>query len=452
MVALGALLLLPVIGQAIKFYNAYGVSPATGALSRQNLGNLLAPLSPYEALGLWPSSDFRHVPLNSFHAGQLAILAVAVVAFGAWSSLRRRELLLPAAAGACLLIWWYSERSQSPYVAAKALAIGAPVFVALGLRSLLSRDHRTTRRNVLALAAAAVFCGFAGYSTLLMLRNEPLQAPEAQHELAGFHRITGNQPVLFLGVDDFAPWQLREAAVSTLSPPTFTQGLAGVRRNKPYVSGQPLDFDSVDPASLDNFRYVITASGAYTSQPPGNFRQVRAAALYDLWERTGPTTARQIIEQPGAAGGVLNCRANRLGAATGVASVMATPHVLPGFVVLPDHSGTVEFALPPGRWALSIQYFSDLNFEVAAASQRWKMPAYVGRNGPWFALGTVETPAAGPLLVTVKVPGPTVLTGYGLVTTVTGLAATRVPDTHTLVSLRRACGRYVDWYRLTSRS
>ena len=33
---------------------------------------------------------------------------------------------MPAAVVASLLIWWRADRSQSPYVAAKALVIAAP--------------------------------------------------------------------------------------------------------------------------------------------------------------------------------------------------------------------------------------------------------------------------------------------------------------------------------------
>lgn len=31
---------------------------------------------------------------------------------------------------------------------------------------------------------------------------------------------------------------------------------------------------------------------------------------------------------------------------------------------------------------------------------------------------------------------------------ITTFAATRIPDTRRLVPLRRACGKYVDWFRL----
>jgi hypothetical protein len=44
-----------------------------------------------------------------------------------------------------------------------------------------------------------------------------------------------------------------------------------------------------------------------------------------------------------------------------------------------------------------------------------------------------------------------VVTGHGgvLFGTTYTIAATRVPDTRRMVPLSQACGRYVDWYRVS---
>lgn len=60
-------LVSPVAGRIVSFAGSIGVSPAaTGAFTTSNLGNLAHPLSPYEALGIWNSVDFRFVPPMSF--------------------------------------------------------------------------------------------------------------------------------------------------------------------------------------------------------------------------------------------------------------------------------------------------------------------------------------------------------------------------------------------------
>jgi hypothetical protein len=79
------------------------------------------------------------------------------------------------------------------------------------------------------------------------------------------------------------------------------------------------------------------------------------------------------------------------------------------------------------------------------------MPAYLGRNGPWFAVGEIAGRGVhSPVTVKIIAQRPSPLTG-GLVTAVSvyQLAATRVPDTRRLLPLRNACGKYVDWYRLS---
>jgi hypothetical protein len=79
------------------------------------------------------------------------------------------------------------------------------------------------------------------------------------------------------------------------------------------------------------------------------------------------------------------------------------------------------------------------------------MPAYLGRNGPWFAVGEVTGHGlAHSVTVEARAERPSPLTG-GRVTAVSiyQIAATRVPDTRQLLPLRDACGTYVDWYRVS---
>jgi hypothetical protein len=444
------LLLLPEAGQALSFFRSYGVSPAAGALAKNNLGNLFHPLSFSEGLGIWISRDFRLDPTNAFRAGQLSVLALGVFLVGLIWSLRRRQLLLPAAAVASIFIWWYSNRTQSPYVAAKALVIASPVFMALGLRALLAREPRRTPWRALRLLVMAVFCVVAAYSSFLVLRNEPVMSPEPARELAGFEHTIGDSPVLFLGVDDFAPWQLRQAPVTTLSTPTFTEGAVSARANKPYTGGDALDFDSADPSELDNVRYVVTSNTSYASQAPPNFRLLARDQLYELWQRTGPTPFRQVIEGAASPGAILDCRTSKLGSARGEASVMAQPLVLPGFTLAPGASTVVSFGVPQGQWEVSIQYFSDVGLQLSVNGQRWTMPAYVGRLGPFFRVGVVTGRGiTSQLKLRVKAIRPSFLTGSNLTADITGVAAVRLPSTHRLVPLRQACGQYIDWYTLS---
>jgi hypothetical protein len=455
--ALAIIALLPVLGATLSFFRGYGVSAAgTGAIATSNIGNLFGRLSPYEMFGIWTSPDFRLYPTNIFHAGEFSVLALLVVLYGAVWALRTRRLMLVAAAATCLLIWWYTDRTQSPYVAAKALVIGAPVVMGLSAGGLFAQRVGSRLQNAARLAAAAAFCVLALYSSYDELRHQPVEAPYAGRELASFERQIGDSPVLFLGSDEYGSWQLRPAAVSALTSYEPNVGAASARADKPFAVGQPLDFDSVDPADLDRFRWVITPNGEYASQPYSNFRLVASRSLYELWERTGPTVSRRVIETPGAPGAILNCSSpagRALRATRGDAAIMTTPVVVQGpGIVGAGTVATIRLPLPAGRWELSVDYISSFNFELSAQGHRWTMPAYLGRGGPYFDVGSVTGAGAGsPVALTLRVPTPSFLTGNldNLFTYTAEVAATRLPDVRSIVPLSRACGKYVDWYRTT---
>jgi hypothetical protein len=451
LLALGLIVLIPIAGDLHTFFNTLGVSPAT-TITTANLGNLLHPLPAIESLGVWWSPDFRQDPANILHAGELSGLALVAVVFGLVQAVRRRQLVLAAAVGACGLIWWYSDRTQSPYVTAKALVISSPVVMAIALRGLLTRWRGPRSTRALLLACGAAFCASAGYSSYRSLQSELVQAPEAGSELAAFHHVTGDATVLFLGVDDWAPWELRDSPVATLSDPTPTVGGAASPPNKPFLGGQSLDFDSVIPNDLDNFRYVITTNTSFASQPPANFHLLASRRLYLLWKRMGPTPQFESIEPPGAPGALLDCRVpilRHLSADPGEASLMAKPVTVPGINLAPGGAGLVRLPLPAGAWQLSVAYTSIVTTDFAVQGKRYSLPAFLGRPGSYFDVGSVTGEGVGsPIILRVSAERPSFLSGNLAYMDITRIAATRIPDVRRLVPLRQACGQYVDWFRL----
>jgi hypothetical protein len=454
-IGLGLVLLLPIAGQTLSFFNVVGASPASGGIPAGALGNLPGPLSGYEALGIWLSPDFRFGPSNTFSSGELSAFALAVAIYGLVWAMRRRQLLLAASVLGCGLIYWVSRRTQSPYVTAKSLVIATPVVMAVGVRGLLTSREGPVARRTVRLAAAALFCAAAGYSSYEALRNEPVQAPEPGRELAAFHRIIGDSRVLFLGDDDYSGWQLHASAVSALAAYTPSLGDASSRPTKQSVAGQSLDFDSVDPASLDRFRYVITTNAAYASQAPSSFGLLARGRLYELWKRTGPVAPRQVLEPPGSPGAILNCHSTggrKIRHSRGEAAIMTPPVTVLGPSLLAGESAAVSLPLPKGQWELSVQYLSSFDLDLSARGGQWTMPAYLGRQGPFFGVGTVRGNGVGsPVVLFISARRPSIFTGPKLFASVSIVAATRLPATRQLVPLDQACGKYVDWYRLTGR-
>lgn len=456
--AAGALVLLlaPNAGRVISFFTEVGVSPSgTGAIPTSNTGNLPSPLSPYEALGIWTTPDFRFLPGNLFHAGELGAFALAILVLGIAWSIARREFLLPAAVVACALIYWRASHGQSSYVSAKALVIAGPVVAVTGMRGLLGPIPADTGvwLRWSRLVAAVAFVGLALYSSYDALRDEPVWPAQSTDELLSLANLTRGQTVLFLGNTDYAEWLFHDSSMSALAPTSTSLDQAVARTTKPAVYAKAIDWDTVDPADLNKFDWVVTTNTTYSSQAPAAFRLVRQLPMYQLWKRVGTVVPREVIEPPGAPGAVLNCkvRADRLlSRQHGIAAVMPTPVLpsmavtaIPGGGVVPVGLGNLR-----GRWQLSMQYESAAKIQVYVGDKHWTMPAYLDRPGPWFNVGTF-TSNGTPTIVTLAADKPSAIAGPTLNALIYGLVATPVPDTRQVVPLSKACGRYVDWYRLS---
>ena len=102
--------------------------------------------------------------------------------------------------------------------------------------------------------------------------------------------------------------------------------------------------------------------------------------------------------------------------------------------------------LAPGTWDLSLRYFSPVPLGLRAGALRRSLPAYVGDPYTFFTAGRVVS-RGGPITVEVRVPRRRRADVVRSVTVGT-VAATRLDDPGRLVSMREACGKYVDWYHL----
>jgi hypothetical protein len=157
------------------------------------LGNLFNAISPVEALGIWPSGDFRldagagFAPTAAFWAG--ALLALVALAYGLVWWLRRRELALPSMLAAAALLYLYPLVDGTPYQEAKAIAIAAPLAMLVVARALLEEAPsvdavRTESRGGLAVGALALgFLAAAAGCSVLALANGPVGPGEWGPEL-----------------------------------------------------------------------------------------------------------------------------------------------------------------------------------------------------------------------------------------------------------------------------
>jgi hypothetical protein len=459
-IALGVLLalIMPQLPRLVHFYEIHiGTGGGTG-IPTSSVGNLVAAMSFWKVFGMWDVADFRQPPADAFHIGMLVGLGLlATLAGGIWW-LRRGGLAVPLATSVALAIWVYSDRNQSPYVASKALAILAPLVMLLATRWLVElRPGESWLSSVgaLRLGVAGVL-GWAVLGTSIATLRSADVGPTAHiDDLRRLEPTLGRSPTLFLGWDTFTRWELAGTPVDQPRSEDESPRPVALRpqKNWTWFPAEALDFDTIEPATLDHYRYVIGPRDLAASQPPSNMKLIRTTRYYEVWERRGPTPVRQTLADEGQEpGAVLNCATpegqtiSRMG---GEAAVRQPNLVVPVSTPAPGETTSVQLQLKPGLWWLSSPYTSPLPIEVTAPGLRTTLPANLDRPGMRWPVGTVTVTNSAPITVSFRMQDPLFAPRVVIPPTIVGglhvLVAT--PDTPIrVVPLRQACGQYVDWY------
>ena len=224
--------------------------------------NTYGPVSPVEALGVWPASNYRldaagGAPLAGL-AGAIGVLALLVGV--AWW-VRRRELAVPIALGACAVLYLASLPFSGDYSQAKALMIAAPLAMLVAIRPLLAEFRSAAGRGRARLdvatrspgaaggrwaVLAVAFVGGAVYSSFLALRDAPVGPPGHGAELRAFLPIVHGEPVLYAGQDRYAAYGLL-GADTHVPLVEFPDAAVSPNPEKPFDTGDaysPIDFDS----------------------------------------------------------------------------------------------------------------------------------------------------------------------------------------------------------------
>jgi hypothetical protein len=254
-VLLFAVLIAPEISRMIDFKQFETFDP-----NGPGLGNLFGQISPFEGLGIWPSGDFRlspgdgAVPPLGYYMG--AAFATILLLYGLSVCWRRRESALIAGLAAAALTYAAARIGGTPYTAAKAIEIGAPLAALVIVLPLLRRP------------VAWLYLLVAGVCSLLALANAPVGPSSYSPALTGLRDDVGEGPTLVLASSQlladehgtpYIAWELRGGRVCIEAAEE--------------ANGQP-------PRGV---RFVITES---TARPPlPELHRVRVAPPYALWER-----------------------------------------------------------------------------------------------------------------------------------------------------------------------
>ena len=270
-----AILVAPEIGRMLDFRRFETFDPGG-----PGLGNLFGQISPFEALGIWPSGDFRltpgdgAVPAVGYYAG--VALALVLLAWGLVWSLRRGETALPAALFAAAAIYAATRIGGTPYTAAKAVAMAAPLAMAIIVRPLLDLPRSRSEPSptgALAPLAAAAFVVAAGVCSLLALANAPVGPTSYSSGLATLRP------------------QLSSSATLVLAPRSLLEDEHGTEYLAWELRGGRVCIRADDaggglPAGV---RFVIRDQAGGPPPLPG-LRRARIADPYVLFEATEPVS------------------------------------------------------------------------------------------------------------------------------------------------------------------
>ena len=442
-------------------------------LPRIEGGNLPQQLPPLEAVGVWFSPDFRIPPVGMLRLFLPTLLALFLVGYGCWWWWRRGDPLIPAAVVAYGLIYLGARLGQTgPYFSAKTLVVATPIVALMIVQPLLHANLTAPLHSYIAGFLALIALAALGCSTILALLNAHVGPYRLADELAPVRKITQGAPTLYLISDNFSYWKLRGADLS--APVTYTIKMGRsfqVRPEKDVDDPASFDFDSVPPTYLNHFRYVLTTRSAFSSFPPHNWHPLLSTPSYILWTRRGPTEPRAVLQEGADPGAFFSCGGPAVGSddssASSVAVVRTPPtHVTayswsasdpasplglyPPLVHLPERRGIqTTLTFPVGSWEISMQYRSSVDLRVIVGEDVFRMPANLDLIGPYWSVGQIDS-MGQPLLIRVAQEDRGVDKFRPATSLLGTLVATRI-EKPTTMPLTAACGRYVDWYRMSWR-
>ncbi|HSS34586.1 MAG TPA: hypothetical protein VLL27_15030 [Solirubrobacterales bacterium] len=300
-----AVFVAPEIGRMIDFHKFETFDP-----NGPGLGNLFGQVSPFEALGIWPSGDFRlaagdgAVPTVGYYLG--IAFALVLLGYGVARCWRRREIAVLSGLAAAALAYLAARSGGTAYTAAKAIEIAAPLVALTIILPLTANPWFETRRSGgkgtagsappesrfetdagrpngttrlggggLQAAALAVFVLAAGVCSALAFANAPVGPTSYSPALTGLRPLVANGSTLVL-----ASTQLLADEHGT---PYISWELRGGRV---CIAAE----DELDDLT-DGVRFVVTR-GTPADAPFRGLKVRKVAPPYVLWEATGPVAAK----------------------------------------------------------------------------------------------------------------------------------------------------------------
>jgi hypothetical protein len=469
-----AVLAVPALATAGRFLSGTNV---TTLQSGGELGNLVRPLRPLQIVGIWPNGDFRLDPRASTATALLIALAVAAALTGAVLAANAGAWPLLLGAASAVLGALVFVTVGSPWVGAKALAIGSPFVLltalcgCLGLASPRAPFSPGVRRVVLVAGITAALALIAGvaWSDALAYHDVDL-APRGQlRELEHIgNRFAGQGPAL---MTEYQPYGARHflRRLDAEGASELRRRPIPLRGGRVAAKGEYVDLDRIDLSALLVYRTLVLRRSPTESRPPAPYTLVWRGRWYDVWQRQAGALPRdhlplgtglQAAAVPGC--GTLQRLARRgsvVAAARplnvvwplGSTGLPAGWSPLPGGAIVAARTGTVVVPIVlqhGGRYRLwlggSVRGTLRAKVDGRPAGS---VSSQLQNEGQWLALGSAPlTP--GSHIVSLAVTLPRLMPGTGGDDFPLGPLLLEPETTETVIAPTRPsilCGRPLDW-------
>jgi hypothetical protein len=297
------LLSLPTLVAARSF-----LSPATETAVRSQsvLGNLYHPLSALQVLGVWPTGDFRVDPRDLAATRILLALVVVATVVGASLAVRARAwspvLYVGSGAFGCAVV----AALGSPWIVAKAYAIGSPGFLfaaVVGCALLIAGGRGIEGFVALAVIAAGVL-----WSNALAYHDVNLAPRQQLVELERIgERFAGDGPAL---MTEYQPYGVRHflRRLDAEGTSELRRRDIPLRNGTLLTKGAYADLAAFQSSAIDVYRTLVLRRSPFATRPPARYRLVWRGRFYDVWQSGGqPVHCKSRLltsraEQPGIIG------------------------------------------------------------------------------------------------------------------------------------------------------
>jgi hypothetical protein len=287
-VVVAALVALPLVESSVHFYN----SQRGDIVNPKQVGNLIHPVSVFQALNIWPAQDYRFPDPNTpalTHVGMAIAGALAIIGLG--YALWRRNLgvvtvAIAGVAGVALITPRASIYYDAKTYVALAPAVG--LATAAGVLALTRLPRAGWVLGGLAGVAMAFGILASNATTYGGVWNTPKGRFEELDAIG--NRFAGQGPMLISDREQYGVYFMRRSRPWDDWGYLQLVDFPHVRfpGNVPPQPPRNPDFDDYIYSHIEYYQLLLERKTPNASLPPSNYRLVYETPFYRVWRKDGP--------------------------------------------------------------------------------------------------------------------------------------------------------------------